>query len=76
MIHLEFDHKTVLLHETLQSLGDITGKTVVDCTLGGGGHTALLLHGVGRNGRVVAFDRDEDAIDHAKVKFASEILGV
>lgn len=68
-----FKHQTVLLHETVDALGDITGGTVVDATLGGGGHTALLLERVGPKGRVFAFDRDHDALKNARERFASEI---
>ena len=68
-----FKHLTVLLQETVDALGDITGGTVVDATLGGGGHTALLLERVGPQGRVLAFDRDHDALRNARDRFATEI---
>lgn len=68
-----FHHITVMLNETVDSLGSIDGKTVVDCTLGGGGHTRLLLEKVGASGKVVAFDRDIDALAHAKSSFSSEL---
>lgn len=68
-----FSHETVLLFETVDSLGDIEGKCVVDCTLGGGGHTALLLERVGKTGKVVAFDRDEAALQNARIRFENEI---
>jgi 16S rRNA (cytosine1402-N4)-methyltransferase len=64
-----FHHVTVLLRETVESLGEIQGATVVDCTLGGGGHTALLLEKVGPSGRVIAFDKDPDALAAAKMRF-------
>ena len=38
-----FRHITVLLHETVDMLAAAPGKLIVDCTLGGGGHTELLL---------------------------------
>ena len=37
----------------------------VDCTLGGGGHSSLLLEKVGARAKVVGLDRDRDAIDAA-----------
>lgn len=46
--------------------------TVVDGTLGGGGHTRLLAEAVGPNGRVIAIDRDPDAINRA----AHELAGL
>lgn len=68
-----FHHQTVLLHETVDILGDIKDGLVVDCTLGGGGHTALLLERVGPKGQVIAFDRDKDALEHARLRFAKEL---
>lgn len=72
-VNPSFNHETVLLQETVDALGDITGGLVVDCTLGGGGHTNLLLERVGPLGRVVAFDRDHDALKNARERFTSDI---
>jgi len=49
------------------------GDTAVDCTAGGGGHTELLLEKVGPTGRVIAFDRDQNAISHLEEKFATQL---
>ena len=43
-------------------------KTILDCTLGGGGHTEALLES---GGTVVAIDRDETAINEARKRLAS-----
>ncbi len=48
--------------EVLSSLAITPGSCVVDGTLGGGGHTRLLLEAVGPTGRVIAIDRDPAAI--------------
>ena len=40
----------------------------VDCTLGGAGHTRLILSRLGENGRVIGIDRDNDALANAKEK--------
>lgn len=49
------DHVPVLLDEVLNTLGNIPGKTIVDCTFGAGGYSrAFLEHGA----NVIAFDRD------------------
>ncbi|MFR1412521.1 MAG: 16S rRNA (cytosine(1402)-N(4))-methyltransferase, partial [Akkermansia sp.] len=53
-----FSHTTVLLHETVEMLAPATGKLIVDCTLGGGGHTELLLE---QGATVWGIDRDPDA---------------
>ena len=43
----------------------------VDCTLGGAGHSELILSKLSEAGKLYAFDQDEVAIDHAKEKLAS-----
>lgn len=62
----EFKHVTVLLNETVDALQIKRGGIYVDYTLGGGGHTALILK---RGGKVIGIDRDMTAIDNAKEKF-------
>ncbi len=56
-------HTAVLPTEVMSFLAVEPGMTVVDGTLGGGGHTRLLLDAVGPTGRVIALDRDPAAID-------------
>lgn len=46
------------------------GMTVVDGTLGGGGHTRLLADAVGPSGRVIALDRDPAAIERGARELA------
>ncbi|NBP80553.1 16S rRNA (cytosine(1402)-N(4))-methyltransferase [bacterium] len=58
-------HTSVLPRETLDFLSPQPGATVVDGTLGGGGHTRLLAEAVGPEGLVIAIDRDATAIDRA-----------
>ncbi len=55
-------HKTVLLKETVEALNLKPGMIVVDATLGGGGHSYEVLKKIGKSGKLIAFDRDEDAI--------------
>ncbi len=52
-------HIPVLLNAVLDTLGDIRGKTVVDCTFGAGGYTRAFLE---RGARVIAFDRDVNVL--------------
>lgn len=60
-------HLPVLLEETVSALRPVHGRRIVDGTLGGGGHTSVLLrHGA----EVVGFDRDPDAIAAAKDRCA------
>jgi 16S rRNA (cytosine1402-N4)-methyltransferase len=58
-------HVPVLAAEVLDGLGSIAGKTIVDGTLGGGGHARLLAEAVGSAGRVIALDRDLAAVEGA-----------
>jgi 16S rRNA (cytosine1402-N4)-methyltransferase len=57
-----FLHRTVLLHEVVDSLNLAPGAVVVDCTLGGGGHSELILEKLGPTGRLLGFDRDGEAL--------------
>ena len=61
----DFRHYTVMLHEAVDALECTDGKLYVDCTLGGGGHSELILKRISPNGRLIAFDVDEEAIRHA-----------
>ncbi len=59
-------HKSVLLQETINALNLKEGMTVVDATLGGGGHSREILKIIGDKGRLIAFDWDEEAINRIK----------
>ena len=61
----DFKHYTVMLNEAVDALECENGKIYVDCTLGGGGHSELILKRISPNGRLVAFDIDDEAIHHA-----------
>jgi len=65
----EFQHETVLLNETVQAVLPHDAGLYIDCTLGGGGHTALLLEQSAPAGRVLSFDQDDTALQHAKERF-------
>jgi 16S rRNA (cytosine1402-N4)-methyltransferase len=54
-------HAPVLLHEAADALNIRTDGIYVDCTFGGGGHAREILKRLGPNGKLVAFDQDEDA---------------
>lgn len=55
-------HTSVLLYESVSALIDSIDGVYADATFGGGGHTAEILSRLSQNGRVLAFDRDSDAI--------------
>ena len=57
-------HIPVLLDESVTALiGDVCG-TYADATFGGGGHTSEILSRLSPEGRVIAFDRDADALQN------------
>jgi 16S rRNA (cytosine1402-N4)-methyltransferase len=55
-------HTPVLLKESLQALNIRPEGVYVDCTFGGGGHSGAILQQLGPQGRLLAFDQDEDAV--------------
>ncbi len=60
-----WQHTTVLLKEAVEALLTRTDATYVDATFGRGGHSRLLLSKLGPQGRLIAFDKDLDAIAEA-----------
>ena len=65
---MEFKHYSVLANECMELLDIKPDGVYVDCTLGGAGHTRLILSRLGEKGRVIGIDRDNDALANAKVK--------
>ena len=55
-------HTSVLLDESVTALVQNADGVYADATFGGGGHTAEILSRLSINGRVLAFDRDSDAL--------------
>ena len=66
----EFSHKPVLLREVIDMLALKEGMTVIDGTLGGGGHSAEILRIIGKSGKLIGIDRDNDALEFCKKKFS------
>jgi 16S rRNA (cytosine1402-N4)-methyltransferase len=58
-------HNPVLLHPTVDGLNIKPDGVYVDVTFGGGGHSKEILKRLGPNGRLFAFDQDEDALANA-----------
>ncbi len=56
-----FYHKTVLLNEAVDGLAIKKDGVYVDATFGGGGHSRKILEQLGPDGKLIAFDHDEDA---------------
>jgi 16S rRNA (cytosine1402-N4)-methyltransferase len=58
-------HLPVLSGEVIELLSPVAGGTYVDATIGLGGHSEEILKLIGRNGRVIGIDRDEEALRKA-----------
>jgi 16S rRNA (cytosine1402-N4)-methyltransferase len=54
-------HIPVLFNESLEGLAIRPNGIYVDCTFGGGGHSAGILNKLDKKGRLIAFDQDADA---------------
>lgn len=65
---MEFKHYSVLAKESIEALDIKADGVYVDCTLGGAGHTRLILSRLGEKGRVIGIDRDNDALANAAEK--------
>ena len=59
---MEFNHKSVLLDEVIAGLAIKPDGIYVDGTLGGAGHGSVVCSKLGKNGRFIGLDQDEDAI--------------
>lgn len=66
---MEFSHVSVLLNESIEGLAIKPNGIYVDGTAGGAGHSLAIAKRLDENGRLIALDRDPDA-----VKVASERL--
>jgi len=66
-VSAEFFHEPVLAREVVEVLRPAPGKVILDGTLGGGGHSALLL---GEGARVIALDKDPRALASATARLA------
>ncbi|GGB68887.1 16S rRNA (cytosine(1402)-N(4))-methyltransferase RsmH [Shewanella inventionis] len=67
----EFAHLSVLLNETVDGLNIQRDGIYIDGTFGRGGHSRHVLSHLGENGRLIAIDRDPQAIEAAK-QFADD----
>ncbi|MXR36460.1 16S rRNA (cytosine(1402)-N(4))-methyltransferase RsmH [Craterilacuibacter sinensis] len=66
MTQTVFTHRTVLLAEAVDALAVRPDGVYVDCTFGRGGHSRLILSRLGPEGRLIAFDKDPEAIREAE----------
>ena len=59
---MEFVHKSVLLNEAVDALSVKKDGIYVDATAGGGGHSSKIIEMLTHDGRLIAIDRDPDAV--------------
>ncbi|KLU60450.1 ribosomal RNA small subunit methyltransferase H [Peptococcaceae bacterium CEB3] len=69
---MAYTHTTVLLHEAVDYWFTDPDWVYVDATLGGAGHSALLLSRLSARGKLFGLDQDPVAIRHAGERFAEE----
>lgn len=68
-----FEHETVLLNETVEGLNIRPDGVYVDCTLGGAGHSSLILQKLDERGHLYSFDQDITAINSAAELLKEEV---
>lgn len=68
----DFHHAPVLLEESLEALAIHEEGIYIDCTFGRGGHSAAILGKLGDKGRLIALDRDVDAVVSASKRLGSD----
>lgn len=64
----ETRHVPVLMNAVLQAVNPQPGQTIVDCTVGLGGHSAELLKRIGPDGHLIGIDFDPDNIERARAR--------
>jgi 16S rRNA (cytosine1402-N4)-methyltransferase len=68
----EYTHQPVLLAEVLKGLGVQPDGVYVDGTFGRGGHAGAILRELGPEGRLLAMDRDSDAVQSAELQYGHD----
>lgn len=72
---IAFNHTPVMLSETLESLKLGKGKTVVDATVGGAGHSQQIATQI-PGGILICIDKDQAAIEHSQSVLSKSVEGV
>lgn len=69
-------HQPVLVKEMIDLMAIKVGGGYIDGTAGGGGHSAAILEKAGAAARLLAVDRDADAIERVRARFADSGFNV
>lgn len=67
---MEFVHLPVLSEQTIKALSPHSGGVYIDGTVGGGGHSSLILQASDPDGFLLGIDRDDEALSAAEQKLA------
>ena len=65
-------HEPVLVNEVIDALSIKADGCYLDGTFGRGGHSQAILDSLGVNGRLLALDKDQQAVDHAQANFIAD----
>ena len=68
---MNFNHRSVLLKESIDSLHIQPDGVYMDGTAGGGGHSAAILEKLGEHGKLIAVDQDPDALQVLRERFGN-----
>lgn len=66
------EHQAVLANESIDGLNIDKSGLYIDGTFGRGGHSRAILNKLGPNGRLIAFDKDPEAVAYAATHFSSD----
>lgn len=66
-------HQSVLLEESITALAIRPDGIYIDGTFGRGGHSQHILSKLNENGRLIAIDKDPEAIEHAKILWGTDL---
>ncbi|MDG2171512.1 MAG: 16S rRNA (cytosine(1402)-N(4))-methyltransferase RsmH [Gammaproteobacteria bacterium] len=69
---MNYSHNPVMLNKVIEGLNILSNGTYVDCTFGRGGHSKNILKKIGKNGKLIAIDKDAEAEHYAKENFTSD----
>lgn len=72
VLHASTVHVPVMLREVLRGLELTAGLTVVDGTVGGGGHSQKIAAAIAPNGRLIGIDRDPSMLERARSVLPTE----